>query len=129
MQRFTRHRCRLCKIDFDPETLHGKILPSATSGCATMASANIEVKAEFSHYVDDPYVEPGFSRAPVFDDVEFAIIGGGFGGLLMGAGACVRPVSKKSAWSRAPAIWRHVVLEPLSGRDVRCGELLLSAAA
>jgi cyclohexanone monooxygenase len=43
------------------------------------------VKAEFSHYVDDPYVDPGFTRPPVFDDVEFAIIGGGFGGLLMGA--------------------------------------------
>jgi len=36
-------------------------------------------------YVEDPYVEPGFTRAPVFDEVEFAIIGGGFGGLLMGA--------------------------------------------
>src|ERR1700693_2687758 len=45
----------------------------------------VEVKAEFSHYVEDPYVEPGFTREPVFDDVEFAVIGGGFGGLLMGA--------------------------------------------
>ena len=45
----------------------------------------VEVVAEFSHYVDDPYVEPGFTREPVFDDVEVAIIGGGFGGLLMGA--------------------------------------------
>ena len=45
----------------------------------------VEVVAEFSRYVDDPYVEPGFTREPVFDDVEFAIIGGGFGGLLMGA--------------------------------------------
>ena len=41
--------------------------------------------AEFSHYVDDPYVEPGFSRAPLHDEVEVAIIGGGFGGLLMAA--------------------------------------------
>ena len=45
----------------------------------------VEVKAEFSRYIEDPYVEPGFTRAPVFDEVEFAIIGGGFGGLLMGA--------------------------------------------
>jgi len=45
----------------------------------------VEVVAEFSRYVDDPYVEPGFTREPVFDDVEVAIIGGGFGGLLMGA--------------------------------------------
>ncbi|MPY92212.1 MAG: NAD(P)-binding protein [Acidimicrobiia bacterium] len=45
----------------------------------------VEVTAEFSRYVDDPYVEPGFTREPVFDDVEVAIIGSGFGGLLMGA--------------------------------------------
>ncbi|MDP7390155.1 MAG: NAD(P)/FAD-dependent oxidoreductase, partial [Pseudomonadales bacterium] len=45
----------------------------------------VEVTAEFSHYVDDPYVEPGFSRAPLHDEVEVAIIGGGFGGLLMAA--------------------------------------------
>ncbi len=45
----------------------------------------VEVVAEFSRYVDDPYVEPGFTRDAVFDDVEVAIIGGGFGGLLIGA--------------------------------------------
>ena len=39
---------------------------------------------DFSNYVDDPYVEPGFTREPVFDDIEIAVIGGGFGGLLMG---------------------------------------------
>lgn len=45
----------------------------------------VEVTAEFSDYVDDPYVEPGFAREPLFDEVDVAIIGGGFGGLLMGA--------------------------------------------
>ncbi len=45
----------------------------------------VEVVAEFSRYIDDPYVEPGFTREPVFDHVDVAIIGGGFGGLLMGA--------------------------------------------
>ncbi len=45
----------------------------------------VEVTAEFSQYVDDPYVEPGFTRSPLFDEVEVAIIGAGFGGLLMGA--------------------------------------------
>ncbi len=42
-------------------------------------------RREFSRYIEDPYVEPGFTRAPVFDEVQFAIVGGGFGGLLMGA--------------------------------------------
>src|ERR1700677_2019508 len=45
----------------------------------------IEVTAEFSNYVDDPYVKAGFTREPIFDDVEVAVIGAGFGGLLMGA--------------------------------------------
>ena len=45
----------------------------------------VEVTAEFAHYVDDPYVEPGFNRDPLTDHVEVAIVGGGFGGLLTGA--------------------------------------------
>ena len=60
--------------------------PSGTSACATTRNEQyVEVTAEFSRYVDDPYVEPGFTREPVFDEVEVTIIGGGFGGLLMGA--------------------------------------------
>src|SRR5580765_8208177 len=74
------------KIDFDPEALHAKYLGERDKRFRADGNDQyVEVKAEFSHYVDDPYVEPGFTRAPVFDDVEFAIIGGGFGGLLMGA--------------------------------------------
>jgi cyclohexanone monooxygenase len=34
------------------------------------------------HYVDDPYCEP-ISRAPIEEDVEFLIVGGGFGGQLL----------------------------------------------
>lgn len=73
------------KIDFDPEALHRKYLAERDKRLTQGARHYIEVKAEFSRYVDDPYVEPGFTRAPVFDEVEFAVIGGGFGGLLMAA--------------------------------------------
>jgi cyclohexanone monooxygenase len=45
----------------------------------------VEVAGDFRHYVDDPYVEPGFSRAPLVDEVDVLIIGGGFGGLMAGA--------------------------------------------
>src|ERR1700749_3032558 len=73
-------------LDFDPVALKAKYLGERDKRIRPDGNAQyIEVKAEFSHYVDDPYVDPGFTRAPVFDDVEFAIIGGGFGGLLMGA--------------------------------------------
>jgi len=45
----------------------------------------VEVTGDFSHYLEDPYVEAGFSREPLTDEVEVAVIGGGFGGLLAGA--------------------------------------------
>jgi cyclohexanone monooxygenase len=44
-----------------------------------------EVKGDFSHYVDDPYVAPGFAREPLHDDVDAVVVGGGIGGLLAGA--------------------------------------------
>src|SRR6201999_382189 len=72
------------EIDFDPDALHEKYLYERDKRVREDGVGQyVEVKAEFSHYVDDPYVEPGFTRDPVFDHVEFVIIGGGFGGLLM----------------------------------------------
>ncbi len=44
-----------------------------------------EVTGEFSHYVDDPYVEQRLEREPLNDDTEVIVIGGGFGGLIAGA--------------------------------------------
>ena len=73
-------------IDFDPEALHAKYLAERDKRLrGDGIEQYVEVTAEFSRYVDDPYVEPGFTREPVFDEVEFVVIGGGFGGLLMGA--------------------------------------------
>jgi cyclohexanone monooxygenase len=73
-------------LDFDPDTLHAKYLAERDKRVrADGIGQYVETKAEFAHYIDDPYVEPGFTRAPVSDHVDFAIIGGGFGGLLMGA--------------------------------------------
>src|ERR1700736_4877143 len=74
------------EIDFDPDALKQKYLAERDKRLRPDGiSQYIEVKAEFSHYVEDPYVEPGFMREPVSDEVEFTIIGGGFGGLMMGA--------------------------------------------
>ena len=38
-----------------------------------------------AHYLDDPYVTPGFSRAPITREVDVLVVGGGFGGLLAAA--------------------------------------------
>jgi cyclohexanone monooxygenase len=46
----------------------------------------VDVSGAFQHYAeDDPNVEPGFTREPVADEVEVAILGGGFSGLLAAA--------------------------------------------
>jgi cation diffusion facilitator CzcD-associated flavoprotein CzcO len=45
----------------------------------------LQTEGDFTRYVDDPYVEPGFTRTPLTDEVGVLIIGGGFGGLLAAA--------------------------------------------
>ena len=72
-------------IDFDPEALHAKYIAERDKRLRPEGvDQYVKVSAEFSHYIDDPYTEPT-KRAPVSDEVDFAIIGGGFGGLMMGA--------------------------------------------
>ncbi len=74
------------EMDFDPTALKAKYLAERDRRVRPDGSTQYqEVTAEFSHYVDDPYVEEPIERAPLFDTVEIAIIGGGFGGLLAGA--------------------------------------------
>ncbi len=73
-------------LDFDPVELRKKY--RAERDRRIKAEGNdqyIKIEAEFSHYLDDPYVEPGFKRAALTDEIEVAVIGGGFGGLLAGA--------------------------------------------
>ncbi len=73
-------------IDFDADALHARYMAERDRRVRPEGNGQyVEVAAQFSRYVDDPHVEPGFTRDPVFDTVEFTIIGGGFGGLLMGA--------------------------------------------
>ncbi|MBM3670791.1 MAG: NAD(P)/FAD-dependent oxidoreductase [Actinobacteria bacterium] len=45
----------------------------------------VEVAGRFARYEQDPYVERVVERAPLTDDVDVALIGAGFGGLLTGA--------------------------------------------
>lgn len=72
------------EVDFDAEALKAKYLAERDKRLRDDANDQyIEVTGDYSNYVDDPYAE-AIERAPVFDDVEFAIIGGGFGGLMMG---------------------------------------------
>jgi len=71
---------------FDPDALREKYRAERDKRLREEGNEQyVEVKGVFAHYLDDPYVEPGFTREPLTDEVEVAIIGGGFGGLLAGA--------------------------------------------
>jgi len=44
-----------------------------------------EIAGEFARFADDPWVDAKFTREPLTDEVDVAIVGAGFGGLLTGA--------------------------------------------
>ncbi len=73
------------KIDFDPDALREKY--RAERDKRLRADGNnqyIEVVGQFAHYIEDPYVQP-IVRDPVTSEVDVAVVGGGHGGLLIGA--------------------------------------------
>ncbi len=77
---------KLGGINFDPDQLRAKYREERDKRLRDDGNAQyVEVEGKFAHYLDDPYVEPGFTRAPLTDEVEVVVIGGGFGGLLAGA--------------------------------------------
>jgi len=71
---------------FDPAALRTKYREERDKRIRPEGIAQyVEPKGRFAHFVDDPYVAPGFTRAPLRDEVDVALIGAGFGGLLAGA--------------------------------------------
>ena len=71
---------------FDAELLRAKYREERDKRLRADANDQyLEVEGEFAHFLDDPYIEPGFEREPLADEVEVAVIGGGFGGILVAA--------------------------------------------
>ena len=67
----------------DAETLHRKYLAERDKRLRPEAlDQYIRVWGRFSEFAEDPWVEPGFTRAPLTDEVDVVILGGGFAGLL-----------------------------------------------
>ncbi|MGI9592661.1 MAG: NAD(P)-binding protein, partial [Myxococcota bacterium] len=80
-------RPEMARLDFDPDALREKYRREREKRLRPEGTDQyVEVTGEHAHFVDDPYVEPGFSREPLRDEVDVVLIGGGFGGLLAGAG-------------------------------------------
>ena len=72
------------KLGFDPAALRAKYRYERDKRLREAGNAQYqEVADEFASYTDDPYTE-WVERDPLQDEVQVAIIGGGFGGLLMG---------------------------------------------
>jgi cyclohexanone monooxygenase len=74
------------QLPFDPDALREKYRAEREKRLRADGNEQyVEVKGAYAHFVEDPYVEPGFTRAPLTDEVDVVVIGGGFGGLLAGA--------------------------------------------
>ena len=74
-------------IDFDPDAVRARYKAERDKRVRTDGEAQyIEVAGQFAHYAEeDPYADPNFRRDPIAEDLEIAVIGGGFSGLLAGA--------------------------------------------
>lgn len=74
------------RFDFDPEYLRKKYRLERDKRLRQDGNDQYqEVSGEFSYFAEDPYLEETIERAPLTDEVEVVIIGGGFGGMLAGA--------------------------------------------
>ena len=73
-------------LGFDPDALRERYRQERAKRLRPDGIAQyVEPKGEHAHFAEDPYVEPGFTREPLTDEVDVLLIGGGFGGLLTGA--------------------------------------------
>lgn len=74
------------ELGFDPDALREKYRQERDKRLRKDGNQQyIEVAGDFARYVDDPYATKSDTRAPLNDDVDIVIIGGGFGGLITGA--------------------------------------------
>jgi cyclohexanone monooxygenase len=74
-------------IDFDPDALREKYRRERDKRVRTDGEDQyIELSGKFARYAEeDPYADPAFTRPPLSEELEIAVIGGGFSGLLAGA--------------------------------------------
>ena len=79
-------RSEHAELGFDPDALREKYRRERDKRLRADGNDQYrEVTGDFARYLDDPYVEPGFTREALNDEVEVTVIGGGFSGLMTGA--------------------------------------------
>ncbi|MDT5010673.1 MAG: hypothetical protein QOH57_2290 [Mycobacterium sp.] len=73
-------------LPFDPAALREKYARERERRLRPDGIAQyVEIAGRFASFGDDPWADPEFTREPVHDEVDVAIIGAGFGGLLTAA--------------------------------------------
>ena len=74
------------EIGFDPDALRQKYKAERDKRVRDDGNDQYrEVVGDFAYFVDDPYIDEALQREPVDDEIDVAIIGGGFGGMLAAA--------------------------------------------
>jgi cyclohexanone monooxygenase len=74
------------ELGFDPGALREKYAAERVKRLRPDANNQYqEMKGQYAHYDRDPYVEPGFTRPALQEELDVLIVGGGFGGLLAAA--------------------------------------------
>jgi cyclohexanone monooxygenase len=72
--------------EFDPEALRERYRAERQKRLRSDGNEQyVQVEGQFSHYVDDPYLNQSIEREPLTDEVDVLVVGGGFGGLQAGA--------------------------------------------
>lgn len=72
---------------FDPDALKAKYLAERDKrlkhGGGIDQYRLVDEDGQFRHYLDDPWVNPGFCREPVDETVDVVVVGGGYGAQLV----------------------------------------------
>ena len=73
------------ELGFDPAALKAKYRAERDKRLRLDGNQQyVEIAGQYAHYLEDPYVAR-IERAPMTENVEVVVVGGGFGGLLAGA--------------------------------------------
>ncbi len=74
-------------VDFDPDALRARYQAERDKRIRENgADQYLEMAGEYARFAEeDTYADPNFDREPINDEIDIAIIGGGFSGLLAAA--------------------------------------------
>ena len=74
------------ELGFDPAELRQRYAMERTKRLRVDGNNQYqEVTGNYEHYNVDPYVDPGFTRPAIKEELDALVLGGGFGGLLAAA--------------------------------------------